>query len=168
MITREIGGNIGYDFDVNIRVNDKDGKYSPKKIRNILRRAFDRFAKQFGYGYGEDSARVITIKVKDQANSKILHGCDFAVVNDYFGDDGQEHQAFIYFNKKQGTYEWQEQPKNYYLLVEEINAIKRYPDLWMEVRKAYREKKCVNTDPNKKSRLIFAETIMEVYERNFE
>lgn len=82
-ITTDEDSNVGYDFDVNIEVNDPDNNYSPKKIRNILKTAFDKYAKSFGYSYAEDSKRVITIKVKDQKHKKILHSCDFAVVNNY-------------------------------------------------------------------------------------
>lgn len=167
MITREVGGNVGFDFDINIRVNDEENEYSPKKIRNILRTAFDKFAKQFGYGYGEDSTRVITLKVKDHANSKVIHGVDFAGVNDYEDDYGRQHQEYIHFNKGQGTYEWQEQPEGYYLLKERIEDIKQSSGLWNEVRDIYLDKKCRNTDPNKKSRSLFAETIKEVHERHF-
>ena len=35
MITRDKKSNIGYDFDVNIRVNDDDNEYSAKEIRRI-------------------------------------------------------------------------------------------------------------------------------------
>lgn len=168
MITREVGGNVGFDFDVNIRVNDEENEYAPKKIRNILRTAFDKFAKQFGYGYGEDSTRVITLKVKDRRNSKIIHGVDFAVVNDYEDEYGSLHQEYIHFNKGQGTYDWQEQPEGYYLLMERIEDLKQSSELWNEVREVYLDKKCRNTDPNKKSRSLFAETIKEVHERHFE
>lgn len=167
LITREVGGNIGFDFDVNIRVNDDDGEYKEKQIRNILRTAFDKFAKRFGYSYGEDSTRVITLKVKDRANSRIVHGCDFAIVNDYLDNNGRQHQEYIHFNKKQGTYEWQEQPEGYYLLIERVAQIKRHTELWNEVRDVYLDKKCSNENPNKKSRSLFAETIKEVYERHF-
>ena len=168
MITREVDGNVGFDFDVNIRVNDDEGKFKPKQIRNILRTAFDRFAKRFGYGYGEDSTRVITLKVKDRANSRILHGCDFAVVNDYTDNEGKQRQKYIHFNKKQGTYGWQEQPKGYYLMLKRMAKIKRCPGLWNEVRDVYLDKKCRNEDPGKKSRSLFAETIKEVFERHCE
>ncbi|MFA6633555.1 MAG: hypothetical protein BWX74_00883 [Tenericutes bacterium ADurb.Bin087] len=167
MITREVGGNVGYDFDVNIRVNDPDNKYTAKKIRNILKAAFDKHGKLFSYDNAEDSKRVLTIKVKDKKNSKILHGCDFAVVNDYVDDNGYECQEYIHFNKSQNTYEWQEQPDGYYLLNKRIADIKEY-GYWQEVRKVYLEKKCKNNDLNKKSRAIFAETIKEVHERHFE
>ena len=166
MITREINGNVGYDFDVNIRVNDPDNNYSAKKIRNILKAAFDKHAKKFMYDDAEDSTRVITIKVKDRKNSKILHSCDFAVVNDYIDEDGDEHQEYIHFNKKQNTYEWQEQPEGYYMLLEKIDDIKKY-NLWQKVRNLYLEKKSKNTDLHKKSRSIFAETVKEVHDKYF-
>ena len=82
MITRNINSNTGFDFDVNIEVNDPDEDYSAEEIRNILRNGLDRVANPnrlliFGYDYAEDSTRVLTIKVKDKANSRILHSCDF-------------------------------------------------------------------------------------------
>ena len=166
MITREINGNVGYDFDVNIRVNDPDNSYSAKKIRNILKSAFDKHAKKFMYDDAEDSTRVITIKVKDRKNSKILHSCDFAVVNDYIDEDGDEHQEYIHFNKNQNTYEWQEQPEGYYMLLEKIDDIKEH-NLWQKVRDLYLEKKSKNTDLHKKSRSIFAETVKEVHDKYF-
>ena len=166
MITREINGNVGYDFDVNIRVNDPDNSYSAKKIRNILKSAFDKHAKKFMYDDAEDSTRVITIKVKDKKNSRILHSCDFAVVNDYIDEDGDEHQEYIHFNKKQNTYEWQEQPEGYYMLLERIDDIKEH-NLWKKVRDLYLEKKSKNTDSHKKSRSIFAETVKEVHDKYF-
>ena len=88
----------------------------------------------FSYDNAEDSKRVLTIKVKDKKNSKILHGCDFAVVNDYVDDNGYECQEYIHFNKSQNTYEWQEQPDGYYLLNKRIADIKEY-GYWQEVRK---------------------------------
>lgn len=43
MITRDKKSNIGYDFDVNIRVNDDDNEYSAKEIRRILKDGFDKY-----------------------------------------------------------------------------------------------------------------------------
>ena len=39
---------------------------------------------------------------------------------------------------------------------------------WQEVRDLYIDKKNNNTDPNKKSRSIFAETIAQVYNNHFD
>ena len=165
MITRDQNSNTGYDFDVNIKVNDDENNYSAKEIKQIIRAGFDKHSWKFNYDYSEDSKRVITIKVKDRTNSLILHSCDFAIVNDYVDDNGNERQEYIHFNKKQNTYEWQEQPEGFYMLPEKIEWIKSN-GLWQEVRDRYLDNKNNNEDPNKKSRSIFAETIAQVYNEN--
>ena len=162
MVTMDYDSNVGYDFDVNLRINDDDENYSPEEIKRILKNAFDKFNRLFQYDYAEDSTRVLTIKVKDRQRSKILHSADFAVVYDC--EDGK--QQYIHFNKKQKSYTWQYQPKAYYALEERISAIKEN-NLWQEVRDLYLFKK--NNNPmKKKSRALFAETINEVYLQNFE
>lgn len=162
MITYDRKSNIGYDFDVNIRVNDDDEEYEAKDIRKILKNGFDKYSHLFQYDYCEDSTRVLTIKVKDRENSRILHSCDFAVVYDC--DDGR--QQYIRFNKNQNSYYWEYQPKGFYQLLERIEWCKQN-NLWGDgtggVRDRYIEKKNNNTDPNKKSRSIFAETVNEIY-----
>lgn len=161
MITRDLKSNTGYDFDVNLRVNDEDEDYSAEEIKNILIRGFNVHNKKFNYDFCEDSKRVITIKVKDRKNSKILHSCDFAVVNDC--DDGR--QQYIHYNKKQQSYSWQYQPKGFYMIGEKIDWIKEN-GLWKEVKDLYLEKKNLNDNPNKKSRSIFAETVAQVFNAN--
>lgn len=166
MITRGRNSNTGFDFDVNIEVNDPDEDYSAEEIRNILRNGLDRVTNPygrsiFGYDYTEDSTRVLTIKVKDKANSRIIHSCDFCVVNDC--EDGR--QQYIRYNKKQQSYSWEYQPKGYYELPEKIEWIKKN-GLWQQVRDVYLDKKKMNTDKNKKSRSIFAETVHQVCQKN--
>lgn len=163
MITRDEDSNVGYDFDVNLRVNDDEENYSAKEIKQILMNGFNHYNHLFDYDYCEDSKRVITIKVKDRKNSRILHSCDFAVVYDC--EDGR--QQYIHFNKNQQTYEWQYQPKGFYKLPEKMEVIKE-AGYWQEARDLYIEKKNNNNDPNKKSRSIFAETITQVYNNHFE
>ena len=87
MITRDRNSNTGFDFDVNIEVNDPNEYYSAKEIRSILHKCLDKVIKPygysiFGYDYTEESTRVLTIKVKDRANSRILHSCDFCVIHE--------------------------------------------------------------------------------------
>lgn len=165
MITRDVKLNRGYDFDVNIRVNNKHD-YSAKQIKEILMKGFNKYTKKFKYDNCEDSTRVITIKVKDTKNSKILHSCDFAVVEDYEDEKGNSTQRYISFNKKQNTYEWQKQPKSYYQLEERVSKIKNR-GLWDLVKERYLLKKNENKDIKKKSRAIFAETIDEIYKQKF-
>lgn len=54
-ITIDEGSNRGYDFDVNLRVNDPDDNYSPQEIKQILITAFNKYGYLFEYDYAEDS-----------------------------------------------------------------------------------------------------------------
>ena len=166
MITRDRISNTGFDFDVNIEVNDPDENYSAEEIRNILHKGLDRVTNPygysiFGYDYTEDSTRVLTIKVKDKINSRILHSCDFYII--YECSDGR--QQYIRYNKKQNSYSWEYQPKGYMELPAKIEWVKEQ-GLWQQVRKYYLYKKNINDNPNKHSRTIFAETIHEIWQKN--
>lgn len=166
MITRDRNSNIGFDFDVNIEVNDPDENFSPEEIRNILCKGLNKVTNPngysiFGYDYAEDSTRVITIKVKDRVHSRILHSCDFCIV--YECGDGQ--QQYIRYNKKQNRYLWEFQPKGYVDLPAKIEWIKNHA-LWQQVLDYYIYKKNTNDNPNKHSRSIFAETVNEIWQKN--
>lgn len=161
MITCDFTNNKGFDFDVNIEVNDDDENFTPKEIKTILMSAFKRHIFYYGYNNCEDSTRVFTIKVKDRDNSRILHSCDFAIVNNY----EKNRQEYIRFNEKQNSYSWEEQPKGFYDLPNKIEFCKNH-HLWNDVRKLYLDKKNFNNDNNKKSRSIFAETIHEICQQN--
>ncbi len=166
MITRDRNSNIGFDFDVNIEPNDPNENYSAEEIRNILRNGLNRVINpygysSFGYDYTEDSTRVLTIKVKDRANSRILYSCDFCIV--YECSNGR--QQYIRYNKKQNRYSWEDQSIGYYELPAKIEWCKKHK-LWQQVRDTYIDKKNTNTDNNKKSRAIFAETIHQVCQQN--
>lgn len=164
MVTYDPKTNIGFDFDVNIQVNDDERRFSAKEIRTKIRLALNKVVYHYGYDHAEDSTRVLTIKVKDQKNSKILYSCDFAIVNDYIDDDGYEGQEYIYFNKKQKSYSWKEQPQGFYLLDEKAEWIKDC-GYWQDVRDLYIDKKNCNNDPYKHSRSIYAETIHEICQK---
>lgn len=150
MVTCDVKSNIGFDFDVNIMVNNDDKEYSAKKIKQILMKAFNKYVYKYHYDFCEDSKRVFTIKVKDRKNSRILNSCDFAIVNNY----GDNRQEYIRFNKQSNSYDWVEQSDDFYLLPEKIEFCKDN-SLWTEVRKAYIEKKNHNTDKNKKIKVNF-------------
>ena len=166
MITRDSKSNIGYDFDVNIEVNDPEKNYNEKEIRDILRNGLNKILNPlgrnlYGYGYAEDSTRVLTIKVPDRKNSRILHSCDFCIV--FNCNDGK--QKYIRYNKKQNDYSWEYQPKGYTNLSGKIDWIKQH-GLWGQVRDLYLYKKNTNIDPHKRSRALFAETIHEIRHKN--
>ena len=164
MVTYDPKTNIGFDFDVNIEVNVKEDKFSAKEIKTKIIGALNEVAYKYGYDYAEDSTRVIKIKYKDHQNSKILHSCDFAIVNNYVDDKGYERQKYIRFNKKQNTYSWAKQPKGYYMLSEKAEWIKEN-GLQEEMRKLYLDKKNHNRDRNKHSRALYAEAVHIICQR---
>ena len=161
MVAYDVGSNIGFDLDVNIYVNDDECRFSAKEIKTKIRLALNKVAPRFRYDNAEDSTRVITIKVKDKQNSRILYSCDFAIVNDYIDVEDNERQEYIHFNKKQNIYSWQEQPQGFYLLDEKAEWIKDC-GYWQNVRDLYLDKKNRNNNPYKHSRSIYAETIHEI------
>lgn len=160
LITEDLRGNVGYDFDVNIHVNDENEDYTAEEIRTKICNAFNKFVKQFGYDYCEDSTRVLTIKRKDILRSRIISSCDFAIVYDC--KDGR--RQYIHFNKKQKTYDWEFLPISNMKLEDKAEAI-RNKGCWDEVRNLYLDKKNLNENPNKRSRSLYAETINEIYHR---
>lgn len=164
MVTYDVKSNIGFDFDVDIHVNDDECEFSAKEIKTKIKLALNKVAPRFGYDDAEDSTRVLTIKVKDRKNSRILYSCDFAIVNDYIDDDGNKKQEYIHFNKKRNDFYWQEQPKGSNLLDEKVEWIKDC-GYWQNVRDLYLDEKNHNNDPHKHSRSIFAETIHEICQK---
>ncbi len=159
MITFDPTTNKGFDFDVNISVNDDDEDYSAEEIKTILRKAFNRFVPYYGYKDCEDSTSVLTIKSIDRPFSRIKHSCDFAIVY-----DGNKGQQYIKFNKNQNTYTWEYRSKGFKYLESKTNWLKSH-NYWNEVKEVYLEMKNNNTNPDKHSRSLYAETINNLYNK---
>lgn len=160
MITYDALSNQGFDFDVNIHVNDEDEEYSAEEIRRKIRLALNQVAGGYGYKDCEDSTSVLTMKWVDYINSRVHHSCDFAIVYDC--EDGR--QQYIRFNKKQRSYTWEYRPKGYQNLEKKVDWLKK-KKLWEDLRKYYIKKKNENDNPDKKSRAIFAETVHEMCQK---
>ena len=160
MITYDPTTNIGFDFDVNITVNDDDEDYTPQEIRTILHNAFSRFMTAYGYNKCEQSTRVISIKVVDQWSSRVIRSCDFAVV--YEGRNGQQ---YIRFNKERNYFSWEFQTQPYKELEFRADYLKENGH-WNEVLEVYLDKKNNNYNPDKHSRSLYAETINECFRRH--
>ena len=172
MITCDFSQNIGFDFDVNIEVNDRNDVFSAKGIKEKLMGAFNKIINKntnynidfFNYYSNcENSTRVFTIKVKDQQNSRIIHSADFCIVNHY-EVDGEEFEEYIRYIKKNDVYVWNRQSDGFKNLDERIDLIKSN-NRWNDVRVLYLEKKNYNVDKDKKSRSLFAEAVKEVCDR---
>ena len=161
MITCDAKSNIGFDFDINIEVNDDNEDFEPKEIRTIIRTAIDRVAPRYGYKNCEDSTRVLTIKKVDTSHSRIIHSCDFAIV--YNCTDGR--QQYIRFNKDNNYYSWEYQAKGFADLNKKTDWLKKN-GLWGNLQDYYIEKKNANENPDKHSRSVFAESINEMCQKN--
>lgn len=160
MITCDAKSNIGFDFDINIEVNDDNEDFEPKEIRTIIRTAIDRVAPRYRYKSCEDSTRVLTIKKVDTSHSRIIHSCDFAIVHNC--TDGR--QQYIRFNKDNNYYYWEYQGKGFVGLEKKMDWLKR-ENLWGELQDYYIYKKNCNDNPDKHSRSIFAESINEMCQK---
>ena len=161
MITYDTKSNIGFDFDINIEVNDDNEDFEPKEIRTIIRTAIDRIAPRYGYKSCGDSTRVLTIKKVNTFTSRIIHSCDFAIV--YNCTDGR--QQYIRFNKDNNYYSWEYQGKGFVGLEKKMDWLKR-ENLWGELQDYYIYKKNCNDNLDKHSRSIFAESINEMCQKN--
>lgn len=160
MITYDPTTNVGFDFDLNITVNDDEEDYSPEEIRTILHNAFSRFMSAYGYNKCEQSTRVISMKVTDSWHSRIVHSCDFAVVH-----EGRDGQQYIRFNKEHNYFSWEFQTQPYKELESRADYLKENGH-WNEVLEVYLDKKNYNDNPDKHSRSLYAETINECFRRH--
>lgn len=158
MITYDKKSNIGFDFDFNIEINNKN--YNPKKIRTIIKNAINQVSYRYGYKNCEDSTSVLTIKKVDKSACKIIHSCDFAIV--YNCNDGK--QQYIRFNKKNNNYTWEFRGNKFYGLSKKMKWLKNN-HYWGELREYYIKKKNYNKNPDKHSRSILAESINEMYQK---
>ena len=163
MITREEGGNRGYDFDVDIRVNDDEEEFTAKELKYKIKNALNKVAWRYGYGPCEDSTRVITMKVIDRLTSRILYGCDFAIVNDYYDEDNNRRQQFVYYDKTTREYLWKDRSREYCNLKKNEALIKQAGKR-EELKDVYREKKRNNSE-EKESRSLYVEAVHEVVSR---
>lgn len=162
MITCLRNGNIGFDFDYNIEPNVDEDNCDPTYIRRTILKALRTHFSTFGYTHIEDSTSVITLKAVDYFRSKVLHSCDIAIVHNYY-EKGIQRQEYIRFNKNHNSYSWVERGKGFYIN-EKIEWLKKH-EFWNELRDYYIYKKDYNTNPDKHSRSLLAESVNEIYRK---
>ena len=160
MITFDPKTNKGFDFDVNLEMNETSDEYGSDEIYKKIFGGLQSIASKKGFKVIQGT-RVITLKKVNTVKSKIEYSCDIAIVNDYEEEDCPR-QEYIRFNKKHRTYAWAEQPSPF-LLEDMVYKIKQN-NMWNEVRELYLYKKNINTDSHKKSRSLYAETVKEIYD----
>lgn len=165
LITREINGNKGFDFDYNLILNHPKSSvgyyWLPKYAKETLMKAFRKVVKGTNYSDPEDSTTSITIKVKDYKNSKIFHSCDFAIIY-YPNDEQYDYYKYIRFNKPTNyTWEIRTISKN---IDDKLEWLKHnVPNYWTLIKEHYLHLKNTNKDKNKHSFQLYYETINNLY-----
>lgn len=158
MLTHDPNTNVGFDFDFNIVFNNKHN-YSPAKLKNALREALNKIAEKYQFDFPEDSTRVLTLKVKDIKQSKIVYSIDLAIVNEDF-------TKYIHFDKIYGineyAYKWQMMPQGYENFSNKFEALKK-AGYSMELRDEYLKRKNNNRDSNMHSRDILIQTVNDLF-----
>ncbi len=162
LVTYDTKGNEGFDFDFNLNIQsifedfcDEEGNFTAKDLKLAIMDGLKEALKGTDYKNPNDSSSVITIKVIDHKNSKILYGADFAII---YNDEK------IKYDKKSKDYYFEERSQKQYSESDKIDIIRRDKH-WEEFKKRYLEKK--NTDLNKKSSSIRRETINDIWTKYY-
>lgn len=124
--------------------------------------AFKEAVSNTPYNKLEDSTSVITIKVADRKNSKIIRSCDFAII--YYIDDNPNNGYMYLKNLKNGKYKF-EFRKLSIKIADKLRFIEEYEDGWNRVRDEYIKLKNGNNDINKKSFSLYLESVNNVYNK---
>lgn len=125
-------------------------------------RAFSKSLKDTKYGEPEDSTSSITIKVVDKKHSKIIRSCDFAII--YYLDDDDLDNGYRYIKnwKKNNRYSFEDRVLSQNADCK-LQEILEYEQGWNCVRDEYIKLKNRNRDTNKKSFILYLESIHNVY-----
>lgn len=163
LVTREKGGNKGFDFDYNFIIPHPGEGYYWKA--DVIKKQFTealKFAlKGTNYSKIQDSTSSITIKVVDRTNSRILHGCDFAII--YYSED-EDFNGYYYLKnwKNQKRYSF-EQRISSIDIDEKLDVILSYENGWNMIRDEYIKLKNRNRDINKRSFVLYLEAVNNIY-----
>ena len=133
MITFDQKTNRGFDFDVNLEMNETSDEYNPDDVYKMIFGGLQSIASMKGFKVVRGT-RVITLKKVNTVKSKIEYSCDIAIVNNY-EEDGCFGQEYIRFNKKHRSYAWTNQPSPF-LLEDKVDEIQQN-NMWNEVRELY-------------------------------
>ena len=111
LITREVNGNQGFDFDYNLVISKPpQGKiWDAEVVKQFFMDAADFAVSGTGYSHPKDSTRAITIKKVDRKNSRIRHSCDYAII--YYEDAHTYY--YLRNNKTNGSYSFEKRVLKY-------------------------------------------------------
>ncbi len=161
LITRDKGGNKGYDFDYNLIINPNYEWYA--SVREYFFRAFQKVIKGTSFNRIENSTSVITIKQVSKTNKKVIVGCDFSII--FYPDDQEEtYYKYSRFNKNLNNYTWEirDMSKN---IDDKLNwLMDNYKEkgIWNDIKEEYLKLKNNNLQ-DKHSYVLYHEAINNIY-----
>lgn len=169
LITREKGGNKGFDFDYNIILNElPDNQYwKPEFAKTLIMNAISEAIKGTKYSEPQDSTSAITIKVVDRKNKKIVHSCDFAIIY-YPNNEDYNYFKYIRNNKNQNNYTWE--VRNFSINYDDkFKWLKDNVDgYWDIIKKEYLKVKNANKNIDKHSFQLYYESVCNVFNQYHE
>ena len=161
LVTKIKNGNKGYDFDYNLILQKSDLWNCPQKLKQQFMTAFSDAVKGTPYKVPEDSTSAITMKVVDKKNSRIIRSCDLAII--YYLDEDDTDKGYMYLrNWKNGWYSFEKRRLSNNA-DSKLDAILEYEQGWNMIREEYLKIKNNNKDKNKKSFILYLESIHNVY-----
>lgn len=162
LITREKGGNGGYDFDYNLLLPtlEEGWRYKAKVVKEQFIQAFNYAVQDTPYTSSKDSTSVITIKVVNKEKRTILHSCDFAII--YYPEKETDAGYMYLKNWKNGRYSFEMRHLSK-KIDEKLDVIMRYSNGWNLIREEYLKIKNANRDPDKHSYVLYLEAINNVF-----
>lgn len=162
LITRIKNGNKGYDFDYNLVIEcpEQGYKYLPDIVNEDFRNAFNRAVKGTRFDFPEDSTSALTLACKDRKNKKRRFSCDLAII--YYVSDDFDDGYYYLKNWKNGRYsfELRNSSRN---IDWKLDEILEYKNGWNWIREEYLKLKNKNKDKNKKSFVLYLESVHNVY-----
>ena len=163
LITRVIGGNKGFDIDVDLVIPEppNGGKGLGKEIFDIFYDAVRKSFKHTKFSDPEDSTSVMTLKYVDTKNSRIVYSIDLAIM--FFDEEGNAHVLHHY--KENGGYGFQKRFESGINEKEEwvLENIERD-----ELASHYLRLKNSNRVHMKRSRSLYYETISNLFDQYYE
>jgi len=166
LITRVEDGNKGYDFDYNliIQTPEPGTKWNPDVVKKHFMNAFREAVKDTEYKDPQDSTSVITIKVVEELNSKIVHSCDFAIIY-YPEDDGSHYYKYIRHDKRSNQYTWENRALSHDSDEKVKWIIKNM--LWEKLKTEYLLLKNANKDKDKRSFSLYLEAVNNIFNLHY-
>lgn len=159
LITREVGGNRGFDFDYNFYIPaDHLWRVSARDVHYAFMNAIRYAVRGSLFDDPEESTSVFTIKYKDKKGKRIICSCDFAIVC----HDGLGNFYYLHDYKESGGFGMSVRSFRFDVEDRVSEIVRRCPGGWNRIRDEYLKLK--NADrQNKRSFVLYVEAVNNVY-----